>query len=52
LNTPLDLMVQEVAGLDVRDFDLAACELRFSRPKVGKMQTHKLTADTLTATRA
>ena len=44
-------MVQEVAGLEVRDFDLAAGELRFYRPKVDKIQTHKLTADTLAAAR-
>ena len=45
-------MVQEVAGLAVRDFDLAAGELRFYRPKVDKIQTHKLTADTLAVARA
>ena len=44
-------MVQEVAGLAVRDFDLAAGELRFYRPKVDKIQTHRLTADTLAAAR-
>ena len=42
----------EVAGLAVGDFDLAAGELRFYRPKVDKMQTHRLTADTLAAARA
>ena len=36
----------------MRDFDLAAGELRFYRPKVDKIQTHKLTADTLAAARA
>ena len=41
-----------MAGLEVRDFDLAAGELRFYRPKVDKIQTHKLTADTLAAARA
>jgi integrase len=46
------LRVGEVAGLEVRDFDLATGELRFYRPKVDKLQTHKLTADTLAAARA
>ena len=46
------LRVGEVAGLAVRDFDLAAGELRFYRPKVDKIQTHRLTADTLAAARA
>ena len=46
------LRVGEVAGLKVRDFDLAAGELRFYRPKVDKIQTHRLTADTLAAARA
>ena len=46
------LRVGEVAGLRVGDFDLAAGELRFYRPKVDKMQRHKLTADTLAAARA
>ena len=46
------LRVGEVAGLAVRDFDLAAGELRFYRPKVDKNQTHRLTADTLAAARA
>ena len=46
------LRVGEVAGLAVRDFDLVAGELRFYRPKVDKIQTHRLTADTLTAARA
>ena len=36
----------------MRDFDLAAGELRFYRPKVDKIQTHKLTAVTLAAARA
>ena len=46
------LRVGEVAGLAVRNFDLAAGELRFYRPKVDKIQTHRLTADTLAAARA
>ena len=46
------LRVGEVAGLAVGDFDLAAGELRFYRPKVDKIQTHRLTADTLAAARA
>jgi len=29
------------------DFDLKAGEMRFLRPKVDKVQTHKLSADTL-----
>lgn len=41
----------EVAILRVGDFDLAAGELRFYRPKVDKQQTHRLTADTLRALR-
>ena len=41
----------EVAGLEVGDFDLAAGGLRFYRPKVDKIETHKLTADTLAAAR-
>jgi len=39
----------EVAGLQVADFDLAAGMMHFYRPKVDKMQTHKLTGDTLRA---
>lgn len=42
----------EVAILRAGDFDLAAGELRFYRPKVDKQQTHRLTADTLRALRA
>ena len=45
------LRVGEVAGLTVANFDLKAGELRFYRPKVDKVQTHKLTADTLQAAR-
>ncbi len=41
-----------MAGLAVADFDLAAGELRFYRSKVDKIQTHRLTADTLAAARA
>ncbi len=39
----------EVAGLLVTDFNVKAGELKFYRPKVDKVQTHRLTADTLTA---
>lgn len=46
------LRVGEVAGLQVADVDLQAGELRFYRPKVNKVQTHKLTADTLRAAAA
>ena len=46
------LRVGEVAGLQVTDFDLKAGELRFYRPKVHLIQTHKLTVDTLKAARA
>lgn len=42
----------EVAGLQVSDFDLKAGELRFYRPKVDLVQTHRLTPDTLQAARA
>jgi integrase len=37
----------EVAGLTVGNIDVGVGALRFYRPKVGKEQTHKLTADTL-----
>lgn len=37
----------EVALLKVEDFDMQAGILRFYRPKVGKVQRHKLTPDTL-----
>jgi integrase len=43
------LRVGEVAGLMVADFDLAAGELRFCRPKVDKEQRHRLSRDTLRA---
>lgn len=46
------LRVGELAGLAVSDMDLAAGELRFYRPKVDKVQTHKLTPATLRAVRA
>ncbi|MCX6032100.1 MAG: tyrosine-type recombinase/integrase [Chloroflexi bacterium] len=46
------LRVGELARLTVADFDLAAGELRFYRPKVAKTQTHRLTPDTLRALRA
>jgi integrase len=46
------LRVGEVARLQVSDLDLKAGELRFYRPKVDKVQTHKLTADTLRAVQA
>ncbi len=43
------LRVGEVAGLKVNDFDIQAGEMRFFRPKVDKVQTHRLTRDTLKA---
>jgi len=43
------LRVGEVARLQVTDFDLKRGELRFYRPKVDKIQTHTMTADTLRA---
>lgn len=42
----------EVARLNVSDFDLPVGELRFYRPKVDLVQTHRLTSDTLQAARA
>lgn len=42
----------EVAILKVSDFDLKAGEMRFYRPKVDMVQTHKLSADTLRAAQA
>ena len=42
----------EVAALKVTDFDLKAGELRFYRPKVDKVQTHKLTPATRRAAAA
>lgn len=46
------LRVGEVARLQVTDIDLKAGEMRFLRPKVDKVQTHKLSADTLRALHA
>lgn len=46
------LRAGELAGLTVDNFDLSAGELRFYRPKVDKVQTHRLTLDTLRAARA
>jgi integrase len=46
------LRVGEVARLQVSDFDLKSGEMRFLRPKVDKVQTHKLSADTLRALHA
>lgn len=46
------LRVGELARLTVADFDLKAGELRFYRPKVDKVQTHRLTPDALRAARA
>jgi integrase len=43
------LRVGEVARLQGTDFDLKAGEMRFFRPKVDKVQTHQLSADTLRA---
>ena len=42
----------ELAGLTVAAFDLAGGEFTFYRPKVYKIQTHRMTADTLRAARA
>lgn len=46
------LRVGEVARLTVDNFDLKAGLLNFYRPKVSKVQTHKLTPDTLRAAKA
>ncbi len=46
------LRVGELAALQVTDVNLKAGELRFYRPKVGKVQTHRLTPDALTALQA
>jgi integrase len=46
------LRVGEVARLAVTDFDPKAGRLTFYRPKVDKIQTHKLTARTLAAVRS
>ncbi len=42
----------EIAGLLVSAFDLRAATFTFHRPKVDKVQTHKLTTDTLRAASA
>lgn len=42
----------ELAGLTVTDLNLKAGELTFYRPKVDKLQTHRLTPDTLQSARA
>lgn len=46
------LRASEVTGLAVEDLDLQRGLLSFFRPKVGKRQTHRLSADTLAALRA
>ncbi len=46
------LRVGEVAILDRQAFDLEAGEFRFDRPKVNKVQTHRMTTATLKAARA
>lgn len=46
------LRVGEVVRLQVADVDVKAGELRFYRPKVDKIQTHQLSADTLRALHA
>lgn len=46
------LRVGEIARLQVTDFDLKRGELRFYRPKVNKVQRHKLTPNTLRAAKA
>ncbi len=43
------LRVGEVARLQVSDFDMRVGEMHFYRPKVDKVQTHKLTSDTFRA---
>ena len=43
------LRVGEVALLKVENFDLATGKMIFHRPKVDKVQTHQLTADTWSA---
>ena len=48
----LGLRVGELAALTVADFDLKAGRLTFYRPKVDKVQTHRLTGDSLAAARA
>jgi integrase len=46
------LRVGELAALLVTDVQLPAGELKFYRPKVGKVQIHRLTVDALAALRA
>lgn len=46
------LRVGELAGLKSDELDLAAGVLRFYRPKVGKVQVHRLSPDALEAARA
>jgi len=46
------LRVSEVAQLQVTNFNLKTGKFTFYRPKVDKMQTHKMTTDTLRAVRA
>jgi len=45
------LRVGELAGLTVTNFDIQAGELTFYRPKVDRIQTHRLTPDTLAVAR-
>lgn len=45
------LRASELAGLKVTDIDLAAGTMTFYRPKVDKVQSHKLTRDALAALR-
>lgn len=45
------LRAGEAALLRVEDFDVTAGVFRFRRPKVDKLQTHRLTPDTLAAAR-
>jgi integrase len=46
------LRVGEVAALCITDFNLNEHELRFFRPKVNKVQIHRLTSDTQAALRS
>jgi len=46
------LRAGEVAILKVGDFDIEAGTFAFYRPKVNKVQTHRMTADTAAAVRA
>lgn len=47
----LGLRAGEVAGLDVSDVNLQTAELHFYRPKVDKVQTHRLPAGALETVR-